>query len=82
MQGHGCHRQDLQKRIDDLVTKGKLTADNADVLHSTRMFSNTYVHEALEPNVQELSIAMDVIESLLRNVYIVPKKAERLKKKK
>ncbi|MDE2019262.1 MAG: DUF4145 domain-containing protein [Patescibacteria group bacterium] len=69
----------LEKKIDDLVIKGILTRNNAEVLHKTRLLGNRSAHEFVEPKEQELDIAMDIIENLLENVYIIPERAKRLK---
>lgn len=71
----------LKQQIDDLVAKGKLTKENADVLHKTRLFGNEGAHGLQAPNESRLGIAMDIIESLLKNVFIIPRKAEDLNKK-
>ncbi|MFA6973161.1 MAG: DUF4145 domain-containing protein [Parcubacteria group bacterium] len=73
--------KDLEKRIDDLVLKGVLTNQEAETLHGTRMLGNRSVHEIITPKDVELDIAMDIVENLIRKVYIIPKKAEKLPKR-
>lgn len=70
----------LEHKINNLVTIGVLTKTNADVLHETRILGNRAVHEMTAPNLEDLNIAMDIVESLLKTVYIIPEKAKRLKK--
>lgn len=70
---------DLEKKINDLVEKGVLTKRNAEVLHRTRILGNKAAHETKAPSDSELDIAFDIAENLLETVYIIPKKAERLK---
>lgn len=70
----------LEKRIDDLVIKEVLTKRNADILHKTRLLGNEAAHEIKAPSDLELDVAFDIVENLLETVYIIPKKAERLKK--
>lgn len=70
----------LERRIDDLVTKGILTKQEALTLHSTRILGNRTVHEIIAPKDIELDVAMDIVENLIKTVYIIPKKAEKLKK--
>ncbi len=70
---------DLEKRINDLVLKGILTKDEAGILHKTRLLGNRSAHEVAEPTYEELEIAMDIVENLLRNVYIIPERAKKLK---
>ncbi len=69
----------LEKKIDNLVLKGTLTASNSKVLHKTRILGNRVIHEVLAASDSELDVAFDIVENLLETVYIIPKKAERLK---
>ncbi len=68
----------LENKIDDLVKKGILTARNAKALHNTRLLGNRAAHEIQSPNTIELGVGLDIIDNLLENVYIIPKKAEGL----
>lgn len=70
----------LEKKIDDLSTKGTLTQQEAETLHSTRILGNRAVHEIVAPTNEELDVAMDIVENLIKTVYIIPKKAQKLKK--
>lgn len=71
--------RDLRERIDNLVTLGLLTKQNADFLHSLRILGNQAAHEVIPHGEEKLNIAMDVIEHLLVNVYVLPIKADKLK---
>lgn len=71
----------LENKIDDLVTKGVLTRDSAQTLHSTRLLGNKSAHETIAANDDELDIAMDIVENLIKTVYVIPQKAKRLNKK-
>ncbi|MCX6756070.1 MAG: DUF4145 domain-containing protein [Candidatus Nomurabacteria bacterium] len=71
--------RNLEKKIDDLVTKEVLTKNNATILHKTRLLGNEAAHEIKAPTDAELEVAFDIVENLLETVYIIPKKAERLK---
>ena len=68
----------LEKRIDDLVNLGLITSDGAKILHSIRLMGNKAAHEAKANTQAELGIALDVIEHLLRGVYVLPKRASKL----
>lgn len=72
----------LKDKIDNLAAKGVLTRKDADILHHTRILGNRSAHEFKTPSGDELDVAMDIAENLLRTVYIIPKKAERLKNSK
>lgn len=69
----------LEEKIDSLVKKNILTAKNAEILHHTRLLGNRAAHEIKAPSDPELDVAFDIVENLLETVYIIPKKAERLK---
>ncbi len=73
--------QSLENKIDDLVKKGVLTSEGANILHMIRGLRNKYAHEVIVLGVYKLDVAMDVVENLLNSVYVIPKKAERLKNK-
>ena len=69
----------LEKKIDDLVKKEVLTKRNAEVLHRTRLLGNKSAHITRASSDSELDVAFDIVENLLETVYIIPKKAEKLK---
>lgn len=69
----------LEEKINDLVAKEVLTKRNAAVLHRTRLLGNKAAHETKSASDEELDIAFDIVENLLETVYIIPKKAERLR---
>lgn len=69
----------LKQKINALVEKEVLTKKNADILHKTRFLGNRAAHEMKVSPDRELNIAFDIVENLLKAVYIIPKKAEQLK---
>ena len=73
----------LFENIDDLVKNGKLTPAGAEILHNIRNMGNDAAHEVNPHNEIQLGLAMDVVEHLLQDVYILPArvKAEFGKKK-
>lgn len=77
----GAQGKSLEKKIDDLVLKGVLTSDSAETLHSTRLLGNKSAHEVVPANDDELDIAMDIVENLIKNVYVIPEKAKKLNHK-
>lgn len=62
----------LEKQIDDLVNKQVLGRAGAKVLHKLRIMGNKSVHEMKRHDTRTLGIAFDVVENLLREVYIFP----------
>jgi hypothetical protein len=62
----------LENQIDDLVNKQVLGRAGADVLHKLRIMGNKSVHEMKRHDTRTLGTAFDVVENLLREVYIFP----------
>lgn len=78
-QDQKCAGADLKERIDALVTAGALSAQQADILHLLRFMGNEAVHEIAEPTALELRAALEVAETLLANLYELPKLADTLR---
>jgi len=74
--------RELKERIDDLVNQGLVTKDGADILHSIRLLGNKAAHETQANTEDELYAAFEVVEHVLKAVYIIPKKAQKLRKSK
>lgn len=66
----------LLKKIDNLVTKDILTPAGAGILHKIRTLGNDAAHEVKPHGDKQLGLAMDVVEHLLKDVYILPKQVE------
>jgi Domain of unknown function (DUF4145) len=62
--------RDLQKKIDDLETQRVLTPGGAKILHKIRTLGNAAAHEVKPHTVKQLALAMEIVEHLLRDVYI------------
>jgi len=73
--------KDLMERIDDLARKGVVTPDGAKILHGLRFMGNDAAHEVKAHPEADLMTALDVVEYLLKGVYILPRLAEKLPKK-
>lgn len=69
---------DLKKKIDKLVTKGTATPEGAKILHRLRFMGNSAAHDRRAHTTRELDAGFMVAESLLRNVYLLPKIARSL----
>jgi Domain of unknown function (DUF4145) len=74
--------KNLEERIDSLVSMGVLTKDGAEILHSLRILGNIAAHEVTPHSDDRLAVAMNVVEHLLNGVYILPKVASHLPKRK
>lgn len=75
-------KANLEGSIDALVSQGVLTKDGAEILHSLRLMGNKAVHEVTPHNIDDLQVALDVVEHLLQGVYILPKIVSNLPKRK
>lgn len=71
----------LLKKIDDLVTQQILTPARANVLHQIRTLGNDSAHEAKPHNSNQLTLAVEIIENVLQEVYILPERAKAVFKK-
>jgi len=78
----GANGRSLKQKIDDLAKNGILTKDNAETLHRTRLLGNKAAHGISPSTEEELDIAMDIVENLLKTVYIIPEKALKLPERK
>ena len=70
--------KDLKKRINGLAQAGIITVEGAKILHSLRFMGNQAVHKIKAHTELELCAAFDVVEYLLKGVYILPKQAAKL----
>lgn len=68
--------KDLLKKIDSLVGAGILTPASAAILHKIRTLGNAAAHEVKPHSDKQLGLAMDIVEHLLKDVYILPKQVE------
>ncbi len=72
----------LVQKIDSLVKLEVLTKSGAEMLHSTRLLGNVAAHEFIPHSEITLGLAMDVVEHLLTDVYILPATTDKLPKRK
>lgn len=63
--------RNLEIKINKLVQNNLITKKDASRLHSIRFLGNDSVHEMAVPNEQKLRIALDIIENLLKNLYLI-----------
>lgn len=69
--------KDLFAKINDLVGKGVLTQEGADILHKLRVLGNQAAHEVKPHDSVQLDLALDVIDHLLMGVYVLPHHASK-----
>ncbi len=66
------HGGNLENLIDGLATSGVLSAAQASILHGHRFLGNIAAHEVLSPKPRELVAALDIAETVLRTIYVLP----------
>jgi hypothetical protein len=64
--------RNLEKKIDGLVALGVLTDDGAKILHKLRVLGNQSAHEVKVHKPKELALAFEVVDHLLKAVYVLP----------
>lgn len=68
--------RNLYEKIDDLVEKKILTPSGASILHKIRTLGNKAAHEVTPHSAEQLGLAMEVAEHILKDVYILPKRMD------
>jgi len=74
--------KNLAKGIDELAAMGLLSAKQAEFLHNHRFMGNEAAHEIVAPKPEHLVAAIDIAETLLKTIYILPGMADKMKAKK
>lgn len=60
----------LEHKIDSLFNAGKISRDNKDILQSLRSIYNKSAHESFKPSKEQLHVSLEIIELLLKQLYI------------
>ncbi len=61
----------LEQKINNLAKNRLITEKEAERLHSIRFLGNDSVHEIEIPSDEKLYMVLDVVEHLLKNLYII-----------
>ncbi|HEX9989591.1 MAG TPA: DUF4145 domain-containing protein [Chloroflexia bacterium] len=64
--------KDLIGCIDELADMGLLAKYQAEFLHAHRFLGNVAAHEMKAPKPEELNAALDIAETLLKTIYVLP----------
>jgi hypothetical protein len=72
-------KTNLQGKISGLAEKSILTQSNAEMLHEHRFLGNEALHELSQPSVEELRLAIEIVEHMIENIYELPSKAKELR---
>ena len=69
-----CHiaKSSLNKRIDELAAEGVLSTNQATTLHTLRFLGNHAAHEITKAQPGEILAALEIAESMLKSIYVVP----------
>ena len=68
----------LEKLIDGLATSGVVSTAQASILHGHRFLGNTAAHEVVTPKPRELVAALEIAETVLRTIYILPELSKQI----
>lgn len=74
----GVAGRNLFEKIDEMERVGLITADGTKVLHQLRDMGNNAAHELKAHSKRELAAAFEVVEYVLKGVYIIPEQAKLL----
>ena len=74
-----CKKKNLKERITELATKGLLSKVQAQVLHNHRFLGNLAAHEIEAPQPLEILAALEIAETLLKTIYVIPQLEKQLK---
>lgn len=70
--------KNLKDGIDALAQNGNLSKSQADYLHKHRFMGNEAAHQVRPPNHEQLICALDIAETLLKTIYVLPRLAARI----
>ena len=74
----GVSGNSLVELIDGLATNGVLSGEQAKILHSHRFMGNVAAHELQQAHWNEIEAALDIAESMIKAIYILPKLSEEI----
>lgn len=66
----------LEQKINNLAKNRLITDKESERLHSIRFLGNDSVHEMEIPQEHKLFLVLDILENLLKNLYIIDKQAK------
>jgi len=69
--------RNLEIKINNLVKNKLITEKDGNRLHSIRFLGNDSVHEMEVPKEEKLRVALDIVEQLIKNLYLIDIKANK-----
>jgi hypothetical protein len=71
--------QNLQVKIQNLHTKGFISASERPILDKLRLIGNISAHEIKAISISKLNYALGIVNHVLKSIYILPKINKKLK---
>ncbi|MEI6385350.1 MAG: DUF4145 domain-containing protein [Spirochaetota bacterium] len=75
------YSSNLDGKINGLVENEIITKGQAQALHELRFLGNKAVHELDSPSLKDLSIALEIIEHIIIDIYDLPLKSKKLERR-
>ena len=75
----GVKGKTLIESIDNLADQGLLSREQAGFLHTHRFLGNLAAHEMKPPTPKTLDSALDIAETLLKTIYVLPMTVKSIK---
>ena len=69
--------RNLEIKINNLVKNKLITEKDGSRLHSIRFLGNDSVHEMEVPREEKLRVALDIVENLMKNLFLIDIKASK-----
>lgn len=66
----------LETKINNLEKSGFISKQESNRLHAVRFMGNDSVHDMVVPKENELYVVLEIVEHLLKNLYIIDHKAK------
>ncbi len=70
--------KNLEKLIDGLAVNGVLSSAQATILHGHRFLGNLAAHEIVSAKPRELVAAIEIAETVLRTIYVLPELSKQI----
>lgn len=67
----------LYEKIENLKENKVLSEASTEILHKLRTLGNDAAHKIVVPEMNQLQLAIDVVQNLLQEVYVFPRNAAR-----
>ncbi len=74
--------KNLYKGIEDLGINGILSITEVEFLHACRFLGNLAAHEIIAPSKDQLLSALDIVETILKSIYVLPYKVKSIESQK